>query len=202
MPFCWCTSCSVGRTVSGDGANGFRVGEGRHAVPHQFRASVDATYGEETIVIGAVLAKREVRKGFEAINRHDLDALLGMFSVDSVWEFPAGTVLGGRHEGTDAVREWFGYWFERMPEIHFTLSHVAVENIFAMGSTNVVYVEWDLDETDTDGTPHHLTGITAFDIVHGKVKRGKDYIFEQEVLAAMYPPEKAQGNYPKTGETL
>jgi ketosteroid isomerase-like protein len=153
-------------------------------------------------VIGAVLAKREVRKGFDAINRHDLDTLVGMFADDSVWEFPAGTVLEGRHEGTDAVRDWFGYWFERMPEIHFTLNHVAVENIFAMGATNVVYVEWDLDETDTDGQKHHLTGVTAFDIVHGKVKFGKDYIFEQQVLAGIYPREKAQDNYPKTGKTL
>lgn len=167
----------------------------------QARLAGDTIYPEETIVIGAVLAKREVRKGFDAINRHDLDTLVGMFAIDGSFEFPAGTVLEGRHEGTEAVRDWFGYWFERMPEIHFTLNHVAVENIFAMGASNVVYVEWDLDEIDTDGNAHHLTGVTAFDIVHGKVKSGKDYIFEQEVLAGIYPREEAPGDYPQSRKT-
>jgi ketosteroid isomerase-like protein len=141
---------------------------------------------EEVVMLGAILAKQEVRKGFDAINRHDLETLLGMFADDGAFEFPSGTVLGGRHEGP-AVRAWFERWFERMPKIHFTVNHVLVDNIFAMGPTNVVHAEWDLDETDQEGNTYHLTGVTAFQIEGGKAKLIKDYIFDQEIVSAIWP---------------
>ena len=145
-------------------------------------------------MLGAVLAKREVRKGFDAINRHDLETLLGMFADDGVFEFPTGTVLGGRHQGREALEAWFTRWFDRMPEIHFTLRNVSVDNIFAMGATNVVHAEWDLDETDQEGNAYHLTGVTAFHVEGGKAKLVKDYIFDQDVLAVIWPPKEAAGN--------
>lgn len=77
-----------------------------------------------------------------------------------------------------------------MPEIRFTLHHVTVENILAMGGTNVVLAEWDLDEKDGDGNPYHFTGVTAFDIQGGKAVYAKDYIFEQDRLATIWTSEE------------
>ncbi len=144
-------------------------------------------------MLGAVIARRQVRKGFDAIMGHDLDTLVGMFADDAVFEFPAGNSIEGRQEGSEAVRAWFGHWFDRMPEIRFTLRHVSVENIMAMGGTNVVHAEWDLDEKDTEGNTYHLTGVTSFDIRGGKAQVVKDYIFEQDRLAAIWPRGETSG---------
>lgn len=145
-------------------------------------------------MLGAVIARRQVRKGFDAIMGHDVETLVGMFADDGVFEFPSGNALEGRHEGSEALRTWFGRWFQRMPEIRFTLRHVSVENIMAMGGTNVVHAEWDLDEKDAEGNEYHLTGVTAFDIRGGKAQSAKDYIFEQDRLAAIWPKEKPSGD--------
>lgn len=140
-------------------------------------------------MLGAVLAKREITKGFAAIDRHDLDTVVGMFHEDGVFEFPGHTVLGGRFEGTEEIRAWFRHWFDEMPEIRFTLRHVSVDKIFALGATNAVHAEWDLDETDQEGRTYHLTGVTAFEVQRGKARRVKDYIFDQDLLASIWPPK-------------
>lgn len=148
---------------------------------------------KEAVMLGAVLAKREVRKGFDAINRHDLETLAGMFAEDGAYEFPGDTVRAGRHDSPEAIRAWFKRWFDAMPEIHFTLTHVSVKNIFAMGATNVVHAEWDLDQTDTEGNSYHLTGVTSFDIKGGKAQLVKDYIFDQDVISAIWPARDDPG---------
>jgi ketosteroid isomerase-like protein len=142
-------------------------------------------------MLGALFAKREVRKGFKAMMRHDADKLMGMIHDDGVLEFPGSTVLAGRYEGKEAFRAWFERWFERMPEIRFTLNHVSVEKIFALGATNTLYVEWDLEERDHDGNSYQLSGVTAFDVVGGKAKRVKEYIFDPTVLEARWPEKGA-----------
>lgn len=140
-------------------------------------------------MLGAVLAKREVRKGFDALNRHDLDTLMDMFHDDGVFEFPSDTIMGGRYEGREAIRDWFERWYDRLPENRFTLHHISVENIFALGATNVAHVEWEDEETDRDGNVFRMTGVTAFEVEGGKARLVKDYIFDQDVLAEIWPPK-------------
>ena len=50
-------------------------------------------------MIGAILAKKAARDAFAAMNRHDLDAFMEAWGDDPVFEFPAGSVLGGRYRG-------------------------------------------------------------------------------------------------------
>ncbi len=137
-------------------------------------------------MLGAVLAQREVRKAFDAMNRHDVEALVASYHEDGEFEFPGDTIMSGRFRGREAIRGWFERWFARM-QIRFTLRQVSVENIFAFGGTNVLHVEWDVEETDREGHVYHMTGVTAFDIVGGKARRVKDYIFDQDVLASIWP---------------
>ena len=75
-----------------------------------------------------------------------------------VWGVPARHLREGRFEGREAVRKWFSEWFERNPEIHFTIKHLSVEKTMAISGTNAVHAEWDLDETDREGNAYHLTG--------------------------------------------
>jgi ketosteroid isomerase-like protein len=143
-------------------------------------------------MLGAVLAKREITKGFVAMGRHDVDAIVAMYEDDAVLEFPTRTVMGGRFQGRDAIRAWFERWFDRMPQIRFTLRHVSVEDILALGATNALLVEWDLDETDRDGREWHLSGATSIEVVGGKVRRSKEYIFDQDVVEQVWAGGEAR----------
>lgn len=140
-------------------------------------------------MIGAILIKRAVREGYAAVSRQDLDAVVELFHEDAVFEFPGETIKSGRFEGRAAIREWFASWFEMMPVTRFTLRHISVEDIFAITDSNVVHVEWDLEEADRDGNRYHLTGVTAFAIEGGKARHAKDYIFDQPLLAKILPPK-------------
>lgn len=142
-------------------------------------------------MIGAFITKHQVRKGFSAINRHDLDTLMGLFAESAVFEFPTGTVLGGRHQGEVAIRAWFARWFERMPKIQFTLTHVSLESPLTMGASNVAHAEWELNETDLEGNSYRLTGVTAFRVEGGKATYVKDYIFDQDVLEMIWGEKAA-----------
>ena len=142
-------------------------------------------------MIGAVMTKRAVAQSYDAISRQDLDALQGMFHEDAVLEFPGDTVMSGRFEGWEAIRGWFDRWFKMSPETRFTPRHVLVENIFALGASNVVHVEWDLDEVTRQGDHNHLTGVTTFGIDGGKGRQVVIYIYDPSVLASMWPPKRA-----------
>jgi hypothetical protein len=78
-----------------------------------------------------------------------------------------------------------------MPVTRFTVRHISIENIFAITDSNVVHVEWDLEEADHDGNYYRLTGVTAFVIENGKARSAKDYIFDQPLLARILPPKEA-----------
>ncbi len=142
-------------------------------------------------MLGAILAQRAVRNAFDAIGRHDVEALVAMFDEDGVFEFPGNTVVAGQFRGKEVIRAWFQRFFDRMPVIQFTLRHVSVANIFALGATNVLHVEWSVKETDREGHSYQLTGVTAFDVGGGKARKVRDYIFDQDVLASIWPSKLA-----------
>lgn len=137
-------------------------------------------------MIGAVLAKRAGHEAFAAINRRDLEAIVGMFAADGVFEFPGHSAMAGRFSGKEAIRSWFERWFQEM-QPHFTLKHVSVERIFAFGATNTVHVEWELDEVNQAGERFHMTGVTALHARGGKAVLVHDYIPDQDVLERAWP---------------
>ena len=57
----------------------------------------------------------------------------------------------------------------------------------ALTATNTGYVEWELDQSDRYGKRYHGSGITKFRVEGGKIRHGKDYIFDQVVTATAYP---------------
>ncbi len=143
-------------------------------------------------MIGAVLMQRAVRQGYATVNGRDPDAVAELFHEDAVFEFPGETVRSGRFEGREANREWFANWFETMPVTRFTVRHVSVENVWAVSNSNVVHVEWDLEEGDHDGHCSQLTGVTAFVVEGGKARSAKDYIIDQPLLAKIIAPKEAE----------
>lgn len=124
-------------------------------------------------MVGALLMKRAVAKGYAAVDRQDLDAIADQFHEDAVFEFPGQTMMSGRYEGRPAIRAWFERWFAAMPETRFALRHVSVVNPFAVTASNVVHAEWDLDEVDREGHRYHITGVTTWVVERGKGASGQ-----------------------------
>ena len=137
-------------------------------------------------MLGAILAKRELTKAFTSLGK-DPDVMVSAFAEDGVYEFPGESAMSGRHEGRDEIRKFATAWADRMSSIQFKVRHVSVENIFAMGPSNHIHVEWDLDETTREGDAYHFTGVSSFHVKGGKVSHAKCYIPEQDQLAKIWP---------------
>ena len=137
-------------------------------------------------MIGAILARRQARAQFALLNAHDLEGFMKGIADDVVFDFPGQS---GQHVGKAAVRAFFRSMLDQHPEIHFTLRHVAVEDIFSMGGTNTLLVEWDLDYTNLAGQMFHNSGVTSGIARRGKIVRLRDYLFDWVALAEANAPE-------------
>ena len=142
-------------------------------------------------MLGAVLAKRLVPGAFAAIERRDIEALLAGIADDAVWEYPGHSALSGRFEGKEAIRKQWERWFEGVGHVAFTLDHVAVESIFALGPSNTVMVEWRAEVEDAHGTQYDAAGVTVIEVHKGKTTRITEYFYDVEGLVAFWGPEEA-----------
>ena len=143
-------------------------------------------------MIGAVIAKRLVSGAFAAIERRDVDALVANLADDAVWEYPGRSAMSGRFEGKEAIRAQWERWFEGVGRIEFTLEHVAVDNIFALGPSNTLIVEWSAEFEDAHGTPYQGTGVTVVETEKGKTTRIKEYFSDSEALVEFWGPKEVK----------
>ena len=95
-----------------------------------------------------------VRRIRDAINAHDLDALVDAFDPDVVSETPAHPQRTFR--GRDQVRRNWQQIFAGVPDLRADLLD-AVE----VGRT--VWSEWDWHGTRRDGSAHLMRGVTILD---------------------------------------
>ena len=130
-------------------------------------------------MLGAVRSRRAARAVYDAINQRDLDGLLQAMAEEVVFDFPLEQGDDGHHVGKPAVAQWFRTFLDDYPEIAFTLQHVSVEDIFALGGTNTVHAEWELVCVDCDGRQSRSRGVTAMSFRRGRIVHLRDYIVEQ-----------------------
>ena len=105
----------------------------------------------------------------DAWNRHDLDTLMAMMTVDCVFEASAGPdVDGERSEGRDAVRAAFAAVFETFPDAHW-----ADARHFAAGSRGVS--EWTFSGTRKDGKRVEVNGCDLFTFRGDKIAVKNSY---------------------------
>jgi uncharacterized protein len=114
-----------------------------------------------------------LRKGYDAFEKGDLDALRDLFAEDIVWHVPGNNMLSGDYQGPDAVFDFFGKLVQETggnfrQEIHDILANdthsVALVNVHAerAGKTlethgvHVMHIEngqvtefWNLTEDTT-----------------------------------------------------
>lgn len=100
----------------------------------------------------------------EAFNRHDVDAVMALFTDDCVFENTSPAPDGERHEGQAAVRAFWERFFDASPKAHFE-----TEDIFAAGDRACVRWRYDWD----DG---HVRGVDVFRVRDGKVAAKLSYV--------------------------
>ncbi len=133
-------------------------------------------------MIGAVIAKRLAGSGFDALNRHDLAKFMAAWAEDATFIYPGNISMSGETKGKEAVQAWFAKMMEQFPKIDFTVKEVFVSNIFALGATNNIAVEWDIALTNREGKELQNSGVTTIRIKGGKAVAIRDYLFNTAIL--------------------
>jgi ketosteroid isomerase-like protein len=91
----------------------------------------------------------------DAVNGHDLAALVGCFAPDYRNETPLHPSRS--FQGTDQVRRNWEQIFSLVPDITASIIRSAVD-----GST--VWTEWEMRGTRSDGSPYLMRGVIIFGI--------------------------------------
>ena len=104
----------------------------------------------------------------EAFNRHDIEAVMAMFTEDCVFDNTSPTPDGERHEGQAAVRAFWERFFASSPDAHFE-----AEDTFAAGDRCTV--RWRYTWKSAGGTGH-VRGVDVFRVRDGKVAEKLSYV--------------------------
>jgi taurine dehydrogenase small subunit len=101
----------------------------------------------------------------DAFNRHDLDAIMALFTDDCVFESPRGPEPWGRRfDGGDEVRAGLGARFTGIPDVHYGAgSH------FVSGERGAS--EWTLTGTTVDGERLEVRGCDLWTFEGDRIAR-------------------------------
>ena len=105
----------------------------------------------------------------DAFNRHDVDAVMALFTDDCVFDNTSPSPDGQRFTGQAAVRAFWTDFFVSSPHAHF-----AAEDIFAGGDRCTVC--WRYEWIGSDGKPGHVRGVDVFRVRDGKVAEKFAYV--------------------------
>ncbi len=105
---------------------------------------------------------REIARGFDT---HDLDAIMGHFAADAVFESPRGPApWGTRFEGIAAVREAFAARFAGIPDVRYQ-----DDEHFVDGDRGAS--EWTLSGTTSGGLRIEVRGCDLWTFRDGQVTK-------------------------------
>jgi ketosteroid isomerase-like protein len=127
---------------------------------------------------GAILAKRGVTKGYDAMNRRDLPAIMADWHENAVFTYPGDLPESGTFEGRGVIEAWFRRYLEQFSEVRFEVHDVCVRNLFDLVGNNVVIGHWTVQVTNRKGQTGTWCGVSVFTLRLGKVVALKDIIFD------------------------
>ena len=105
----------------------------------------------------------------DALNRHDLDAIMGFFADDCILEMPRWPYpWGQRFVGKAQVREGLASRFSGIPDVHYGNDRHWVYGEFGVS-------EWTLIGTTTAGLRLEVQGCDHFEFRDAKVVRKNSY---------------------------
>lgn len=131
-------------------------------------------------MIGTLIGRMMTRKAFEAFNRRDLDAFLSGWTEDGVFHYPGNLSVSGEKRGKAAIRDFFEMFFRKFPEMKLHVKRVYMKDIFALGPSNSVAVEFDAEGTRDDGYKSTNSYVTLLTIKGGKVVEGREFVYDYD----------------------
>ena len=108
-----------------------------------------------------------VERLLAAINAHDLEAMVACFADDYVNEWPAHPHRGFR--GRAQVRQNWSQIFAGVPNLQARLPRMAVDG-------EVVWTEWDMAGTRSDGAAFLMRGVSIFGVADGRLAWVRFYL--------------------------
>lgn len=103
----------------------------------------------------------------QAVDDHDLDAVVGCFTLDYRNETPVHPNRG--FEGRDQVRTNWSRIFAGVPDISAEVVRTAVDD-------DAIWSEWEMRGTRPDGAPHLMRGVIVFGVVDGQASWARFYL--------------------------
>ncbi len=134
------------------------------------------------------MLERLAQRNMRAMERKDVAAIVRGWADDGVLEVGGNSSISGRYEGRPAIEAFFRRIFDRLATIRLTVKRVAFANPVGLTYANTVFIEYELDETDTDGATMHGHCVGAFEYRRGKVVAMREWWFDPTVLDAMWGP--------------
>jgi ketosteroid isomerase-like protein len=105
----------------------------------------------------------------DALNRHDVQAVMAMMTEDCVFDNTYPPPDGERFEGQEAVRHFWEEFFRSSPGAVFQS-----EEMFTHGDRCVS--RWRYNWTNTDGSRGHVRGVDVLRVRDGKVAEKFAYV--------------------------
>ena len=103
----------------------------------------------------------------DAINAHDLDAMVALFADDFRGETPA--FRANSFVGSEPVRRTWSRILARVPDLHYEIVRAVVDG-------DTVWAEIEQTGTETDGTPHHLRGVVIHQVEGDVMTHNRLYV--------------------------
>ena len=105
----------------------------------------------------------------DAVNRHDVEAVMAAMTEDCVFENTYPPPDGERYEGHAAVQAFWARFFGSSP-------HAAFEAEETLGCGDRCVVRWLYRWVGADGKAGHIRGVDVFRVRAGKVAEKLSYV--------------------------
>lgn len=103
----------------------------------------------------------------DAVNAHDLDALVDCFAPEFRSELP--TFPDASFVGNDNVRRNWKMIFSAVPDI-------SAEIVRSTTDADTAWVEWQQQGTQQDGRTHLARGVVIFTVTDGQIASNRFYV--------------------------
>jgi len=133
-------------------------------------------------MIGAILMKKFAGSSINALNRHDLPKFMKGIAEDCTVSYPGDFSMSGEWKGEKAIEALVTKFMEQFPKVKITIKEIFISNIFALGFTNNVAIEWDVAYTNKEGKEFHNSGVSTARLKRGKIVEFLDYYFNVDLL--------------------
>ncbi len=114
-------------------------------------------------------AMRVALESNQALNRHDVAAMMALMSDDCVFENTSPAPDGTVYSGKEAVTQFWQDFFRASPQ-----AHIQVEEILGLGLQCVV--RWRYDWVDATGEKGHVRGVDLFTVKNGLISEKLSYV--------------------------